>query len=189
MGIEQVRRNWGWFLALGIALIVLGTLGLGYAALLTFTSVLFFGILLLFSSVFQLVNAFQSRQWSGFFLHLLAGVLELIVGLFAVTHPLEAGVELTLVLAVFLIVGGIFRIVGSVMLQFPNWGWALLGGVISVLLGLMLWRQWPWSGVVFIGLCVAIDLIFHGWGWVMFALAIRSRPAAEVPPTSGGPAT
>jgi uncharacterized membrane protein HdeD (DUF308 family) len=181
-GIEHVRRNWGWFLALGILLIVLGTIGIGSSVLVTLASVYFFGWLLLASGILEIVNSFVSRRWSGFFLNLLAGVLEIVVGFLIVTNPVEAATQLTLLLAAFFMVGGIFRVGAAVSLQFPNWGWALLGGVVEFLLGIMIWERWPYDAVWFIGFCVALDLLFHGWGWVMFALAIRERaPSAAAP--------
>jgi len=68
-------------------------------------------------------------------------------------------------------------------LRFPNWGWALVGGIVSVLLGILLGMEWPESGLWFIGLCIGIDMIFHGWGWVMLALAYREghRTGSSVP--------
>jgi uncharacterized membrane protein HdeD (DUF308 family) len=170
-----MRRNWGWFLALGVLLIILGTIALGYAAVATVVWVLFFGWLLLIGGVMEVVSAFMARLWSGFFLQLLAGILEVVVGLLILVHPEAAAVGLTLLLAVFFIVGGVFHMVGALTLRFPNWGWSVLSGLVTLLLGILVWSKWPYDSLWFIGLCVAIYLIFHGWSWVILALAIRSR--------------
>src|SRR6266478_3934188 len=79
-GLHELRRNWGWFLVLGIALIILGMVALSASMIATIASIFFFGWLLLIDGVFQAMLAFWARQWSGFFLHLLAGVLSVIVG-------------------------------------------------------------------------------------------------------------
>jgi uncharacterized membrane protein HdeD (DUF308 family) len=181
-GLEEVRRNWFWFLALGIALIVLGVLALGAPWLVTVASVLLFGWLLLFAGVAEAVGAFWARRWSGFFLHLLGGVLNIVIGLLLVAHPTLAALALTLLLAAFFLVGGLFRVGAAAAVQFPGWPWAVLSGAVTALLGLLIWAEWPSSAVWVIGLFVGIELIFRGVGWVMFALAARELPR---PPNLG----
>jgi uncharacterized membrane protein HdeD (DUF308 family) len=61
-------------------------------------------------------------------------------------------------------------VIGSVWYRFPHWRWVALSGAISVALGLMLWNSWPVSGLWFIGLCVGIDLIVEGAGWISLTL-------------------
>jgi uncharacterized membrane protein HdeD (DUF308 family) len=78
-------------------------------------------------------------------------------------------------------VGGVFRIVGSLMYRFPQWGWVLFGGVLNLLLGILIWQQWPFSGFWVIGLFVGIDMIFNGWIWVMLALRLKSLPKLTTP--------
>src|SRR5262249_43288839 len=118
--------------------------------------------------------------WAGFFLLLLAAVLEIVVGCFVVAHPGAAALDLTLVLAAFLLIGGIFRIVAALAQRFAFWGWVLFDGIVSVILGLMLWRQWPASGVWFIGFCVGLDMLFRGCSWVALALAVRKAPSGSI---------
>src|SRR6516165_9111872 len=83
----RLHRCWVWFLILGIVLMVVGALAVGAAFVATFTTVLVFGYLLLAGGVVQVVNAFLGGSWRGFFVHLLAGVLELIVGVFMIEDP------------------------------------------------------------------------------------------------------
>ena len=86
--------------------------------------------------VAQLVGSFWTRDWSGFFLMFLMGVLYIVVGLLFLERPVSALEALTLLLACSLIVSGIFRIVGSLMSRFPQWGWVFVGGVINLVLGI-----------------------------------------------------
>jgi uncharacterized membrane protein HdeD (DUF308 family) len=178
--IEAVRAHWLLLLVVGILLIVLGTIALGASVFFTFLTVVIYGVLLLIGGVGQVVGAFMSRDWSGFFLHLLTGVLYLIVGIFFVRDPGEAALAMTLLLACLLMVGGVFKVVAALTYRFASWTWMLLSGVIDVVLGLLIWRQWPLSGLWVIGLFVGINMIFNGWSWVMLALSVRSlpRPAA-----------
>ena len=178
-GLDEARRNWGWFLVLGIALIVLGSVALGAAWLTTLASVLFFGWLMVFSGVFETVAAFWARQWSGFFLHLLSGVLNVVVGALILAHPSAVAGGLTLLLAAFFLVAGLFRVIAAAAMRHPNWGWDLLGGGVTALLGMLIWAEWPSSAFWVIGTFIGVDLLFRGWAWVMFALAARQlrRPA------------
>jgi len=141
-----------------------------------------FGGLMLLGAIFQVVTALWGRSWRGFFLHLLAGVLYLIAGLFMVENPLEAAVSLTFLVAACLLVGGILRIGLSVVERFEGWSWVLLNGVVSVMLGVGIWRQWPLSGLWVIGLFVGIEMVFSGLSWVMLGLAVRSGRKTGVQP-------
>jgi uncharacterized membrane protein HdeD (DUF308 family) len=179
-GLHELRRNWGWFLLLGIALIILGLVALSATFIATIATVLVLGWILVIDGVFQAAMAFWSRQWSGFFLHVLAGVLALIVGFLMLSKPVAAGLTLTLLLAVFFFVSGFFRILASLIMQFPSWPWVLLSGVINVVLGALIWSEWPESGLWVIGLFVGIDMIFCGWSYVIFALTVRRLPSAAV---------
>jgi len=176
VGAAELKRSWGWFLALGIALIVLGLFALSWSVLTTILSVEVFGWLLLFSGILSVVHAFLRRRWGGFFLELFAGILYLVVGLMLVGNPAAGAVALTLLIALSLLIGGIFRIVTALMVRFHHRFWLLLNGVISLLLGLMIWQQWPVSGLWVIGLFIAIDLIFYGWSLVMLGLTVKSLP-------------
>lgn len=175
--IEDAQHLWKWFLALGIGLLLLGIVALGASVSVTLASVLLFGLLFMVSGIIQAVQAFQTRQSSGFFLHVLAGLFDLVIGVLLVTHPTVGALALTLLLAAFFLVSGLFRSIAAVSLQFLNWGWALIGGIVSLFLGVLLLVEWPESGLWFIGMCIGIDMIFHGWGWVMLASALRAaRP-------------
>jgi len=113
----------------------------------------------------------------GFFLHMIAGVLYLVAGLFMIQNPVEAALGLTILVAVCLLVGGIIRIVMSVFERFEGWGWVFVNGLVSVLLGAAIWRQWPLSGFWVIGLFVGIEMFLSGLSWLMLGLALR--PASK----------
>jgi uncharacterized membrane protein HdeD (DUF308 family) len=180
-GLEIVKRNWGWFLALGIAQIILGAIAINAAVFVSVISVKVFGWLLLFGGILSVVHAFWERQWSGFFIDLLTGILYAIVGFIIITHPVENAILFTLMMAVFFMVGGVFRIVEAFVFPCPHWFWVLLNGVITTALGIMIWRQWPYSGLWVIGLFIGIEMILYGWSLVMIGLAARNLPLAAAP--------
>src|SRR5262245_58790653 len=130
--LHELRRNWGWFLALGVALIVVGLCAVGSAFVATLTTILTFGILMLIGGGVEVVSSFWAGRWGGFFLHLLAGVLYLVVGFLMVTRPLAAAAGLTLMLAALFFVGGVTRIVVALSHRFHGWGWVLLNGIVTL---------------------------------------------------------
>lgn len=171
--LEDLRRNWGWFFALGLVLILLGVLALSSTHFITDIYVQFLGVLLLIGGVLQIVYAFWAQKWSGFFLSLLAGILYTVVGILFITKPTVSAMTLTLLLSVIFLAGGAFRIVGALMMQFEQWGWALFSGIIKFLLGFLILIGWPETGLWVLGLFIGIDLIVYGWFWVVLSLAIR----------------
>ena len=174
VSMGELHKHRGWFLALGIGLIVLGIIALGYDVVTTALSVVLFGWLLVLGGILEIIHAFSTHRWGGFFLNFIAGLLTAVAGVLFVSHPLVGALTLTLFLGAFFLVGGVVAIVSAVRLQHPHWGWGVLGGVVTGLLGLLLWAQWPFSGLWFIGFAIGLQMIFRGWAWVMLALASRS---------------
>jgi uncharacterized membrane protein HdeD (DUF308 family) len=172
-GLERIGHKWGWFLVLGILQIVLGFVALGDTVAVTVISMIFFGWLLIFSAVLHALHWFRGSGQS-FFLDLLGFIFDLIVGIVLLTNPAVGAAALTLVLAVFFLVGGLMRIFASLSFDTPHRVWAILSGVISAGLGILLWIHWPLTGLYFIGLAIGIELMFRGWAWVMLALRMRS---------------
>jgi uncharacterized membrane protein HdeD (DUF308 family) len=174
--VAALRHNWFWFVLLGFLLTVLGMAAISYSALTSVAAVLVFGYFLLIGGVFYIVGAFFTGAWGGFFLSLLAGVLYLATGFIVVEHPGEAALLYTLLLAVFFFVEGLFKIVAALAGRFRHRGWVLFNGVVTLALGVMIWRDWPLSGLWVIGLFVGINLIMSGVGYMMLGLSCRQIP-------------
>jgi uncharacterized membrane protein HdeD (DUF308 family) len=137
------------------------------------------GVLLLLGGAAEVVGAFRCCSWSGFFLELFTSALSIVVGLLFLRAPVGALAALTLLFARFLMVGGVFKIVAAVSYQFAAWGWSLAGGIIDVILGVMIWQEWPATALWVIGLFVGINLIFRGFNWIALGLALRSLPRPQ----------
>lgn len=181
VGVDRLRKRWGWFLGLGVVLALLGTIALGSAVLTTLASMVFVGWLMMMGGVFQTLHAFTCREWGGFFIDLLAGLLYAVAGLLIVLHPAATATGLTLLIAILLIFGGIFRIAVALTVRFHNWLWLLLHGAVNLLLGIFILQDWPMSGLQVIGLFIGIDMIFNGWSLIMLGLAARSLPVDNQP--------
>lgn len=177
--LEELHRHWLLFLFLGLLLVGLGTIGVVASGLFTLASVFLFGWLLLIGGAAVAAHAFWARRWGGFFVQLIFGTLNLVVGWIMIMQPGIAALSLTLLLGVSLVVQGVFRIVAALAAQTDGRAWLLLSGVASLVLGILIWSEWPVSGVWVIGLFVGIDLLFYGWWLVSIALSVRHLPAAR----------
>jgi uncharacterized membrane protein HdeD (DUF308 family) len=173
---EELREIWVFLVGMGVALMILGIVAIGSSFVATLATVVVFGVLLLLGALFQLITALWGRSWRGFFVHLLGGVLYLIVGVFMIDRPVETALGVALLVALGLLASGIVRIVMSVIDRFDGWGWMLLSGVVSFLLGAAIWKQWPLSGLWVIGFFVGIEMLSSGLSWVTLGLAVRSMP-------------
>ena len=175
-GLDQVRKSWGWFLVLGILLIILGTICVVKAQTATTFSILVLGWVLAISGAVWLVNSFRAYSWHGFFLFLLNAIVRGVTGYLLIRHPDAGAAGVTMLLASLFIVAGLFRAVGAGVIRFPRWGWTVVSGLVSLAFGVYLLATWPAAGAYLIGIVIGIDLIFDGAALVGFAAAIHSLP-------------
>ncbi|MGY6248720.1 HdeD family acid-resistance protein [Bosea thiooxidans] len=170
-----LRRNWGWLMAEGIVLIILGVLGLGAVAMLSLASAIWFGAMIFVGGIVVLVDAFRHQGWRSRLWHILIGVLYVAIGVMTFVNPLVATASLTLLVGAALVATGVLRlIVAFQSRQLPYWTWVALSGLLSLILGGMILMQWPGSSLWVLGTFLAIELIFQGWAAIALARAIRS---------------
>jgi len=175
--LEHMCGNWVWFILLGALLAVCGTAAIVFPPVLVGTSIIVpvvLGVLLMVGGVATIISSFWAGKWSGFLLQLLVGVLYLVVGYVFTENPFKTALALTLFIAIVFIIVGIFRTTAALVLQFPQWGWALLNGVITFLAGVIIYRSLPEGAFWVIGLLIGLELLFNGWMWIMLALSLRS---------------
>lgn len=185
--LKAIQANWGWFVALGIAFIVLGFVALGHLLAGTVATALYVGALVFVGGIVQVIHAFRVQSWGRFFFWLLAGILYVVAGALIMYNPLLAAGVLTLMLGVTLAIEGIFRIAtGFGSRPAPGWGWVVAAGAATLLLGLVIIARWPLNTVYLLGLFLGIDLVVNGVATTLFGLAIK--PKAETSPTAAGTA-
>jgi uncharacterized membrane protein HdeD (DUF308 family) len=171
--LQALNQQWWCFLLLGISLVVLGSLCIVDPLIASISSVMVLGFLLLAAGITQVVSSFWAGRWSGMLFHMLIGVLYAVVGYMIVDAPGVSMLVLTKFIAIFLIVSGVFRIVAALVTRFHDWGWVLLNGAITLLLGLIINRQLPEAALWLIGLFIGIEMIFNGWAWIMLSFGLR----------------
>lgn len=147
----------------GIVTIVLGILAMAAPMVAGMSIALLVGFLVLVAGIVRMLWAFQAVSLGKGLLVFAIGLLTLLCGVAMVTDPLLATGLLTIFLAAYFLVDGAFEIAAAFQLRpAPGWGWMLFGGVLSVLLGLMIWQQFPLSGAWAIGVLLGIKLLFVG---------------------------
>ena len=170
---SQVRQFWGWFLFLGILQILAGIVAVSFAFSATLVSVVTLGVVLLVAAGGQIAASVLARDWGGFLLFLLLGLLYTVAGVMMIRQPLLAAEGLTLMLAATFLVGGVFRVIVALVERFPSRGWVLFNGIVTFILGILIWQQWPGSGLWVLGMFVGIDLIMNGVTWSVLAVGTR----------------
>lgn len=172
--LVKARDKWGWFVALGVLLLILG--GIAFANLLvaTVASVLFVGSMMLVGGIVEIVHAFGVRTWERFFFWFLSGLLYAVAGILAFANPLLASSVLTILLAIALAASGGFRIAFAMNHKdAKNWGWIVAAGAVSVLAGLLIALGWPVNSLWVLGMFLAVDLVMQGWALIAVGLALK----------------
>lgn len=174
-GIRALRSKWGWIVGFGVFTTIAGVIALGSGVMLaTATAVLIIGFMMLMAGVVEIVAAFNAKEWGQRILWGLLGALYVFAGFVCIQNPFRAATMLTLMLGIALIVGGLLRVfLAMQMKQGTPWGWVVVSGVISFLLGLMIVSHWPVSSAYVLGIFLGVDLIFVGTGWISVGLALR----------------
>lgn len=158
----------GWQLFWGVLLIVAGVLALLMPAVAALATALLFGWLLLFSGIFELVHAFQTRHREGFGWRLASGILTFVLGLAIVFVPVAGVASLALLVGGFLFAGGIARTVLAFRIKpLEGWGWVLFDGVLSIIVAILIAIGWPASSIGLIGFLTGFTLVFGGL-WRLF---------------------
>lgn len=162
-----------WLMALGIALMVLGVFALVASVATTLLSIVFIGVTLLVASIFQVVFAVTAGRWAGVGIHLLLFVLYGVTGVFLIFNPVLGAATLTLFLAFFFIVSGLFRAAYAAALRYSEWGWSFLGGMITTALGAYVLTNMPETSLVLLGVLFGIDLLLVGMSFLWSGVGIR----------------
>lgn len=161
--LRTIKRHAGVGIAVGVLVAVAGIFALLAPLAAGLSIAIAVGVLLLVAGVSRLFLAFRMGSFGHGLLVFLIGILSIVAGGYMLARPGMALATLTLVLAAFFLVDGIFEIVWAFRLRpIKGWGWTLFSGIVALALGIMIWRQFPVSGVWAIGTLAGIHMIFGG---------------------------
>ena len=181
-----IKRASGWSIALGVLMIVAGIIAMfaPWEAGLVITLVV--GWAAVFNGVVQIIFGVRTHGGWRILLEVVLGIIYIIAGIFLLMHPVGGLLALTLVLASFLLVYGVFALVlGFQMRPHRGWGWVLFDGIITILLGILIWHHWPFNADWVVGTLFGISIFISGVTRLMLSLAIRGV-AREADKALGG---
>jgi uncharacterized membrane protein HdeD (DUF308 family) len=181
---DLVRRASTWSILWGVSLICLGMLSLAMPLVAAVAINVLLGWLIVLAGIVHLVVAFHTHEAGSVIWRLLVGLAYICFGGYVIARPALGVVTLTLLLASLFLVEGIFNIV--LYFRAPSTlrsSWFLLDGIVTLLLGAMIYMQWPSSAAWAIGTLVGVSLIFSGLTRVMVSLTVRKAAASLSPPT------
>ncbi|UBF30017.1 HdeD family acid-resistance protein (plasmid) [Kovacikia minuta CCNUW1] len=172
--INDVKQNTGWFIALGILMVILGIAAIVEPLVATIAVARVFSWIFLFAGVIRIIHAVQSRQERGFWPKLLIGILYVITGIVLLGNVFGAALSLTFALGWVILVQGILEVIAAFKVRpEPNWGWLLFSGVISIILGILILYRWPFNAVWLLGIFSGISFLFAGSWMIMLPWAAR----------------
>jgi len=172
--IKEAKKNAGWLIALGVLGIVVGVFAIASPHVAGMWVSMVVGGILLVAGAGNLVAAFKAGSFGSGLLGFAGGALTSVAGLMMFFRPLFGMGVLTMLLAFYLFFDGISGItVGFRVRPESGWGWLAFSGALALLLGVMIWRQWPLSGMWAIGTLVGIHILLRGWSLVAIGLAAR----------------
>jgi uncharacterized membrane protein HdeD (DUF308 family) len=163
----------------GVIAIILGMLAMLAPGVTGLSVAILLGIFFLAAGILRMIWAFQAGSLARGLLIFAVGGLTLLCGLALIANPLLASGVLTILLAVYFILDGIGEIAAGIRLRSATgWGWLLFGGIVSIWLGLIIWAQYPLSGIWAMGILLGIKLFFIGLIMITGGSALRSPSRA-----------
>jgi len=175
---QSIRRASGAGIGWGVLTLVLGILAIAAPLVSGIAVSTMIGFLVFIAGVFQLIWAFGASSFGKGVLTFLFGGISIVAGVMFVARPLLGLATITFLLVLYFVADGISDIISAFAVRpAAGWGFMVFGGIVSLLLGFLIWRQWPLSGAWAVGVLVGIRLIFSGWGMIM--LGTMGRAAAK----------
>jgi uncharacterized membrane protein HdeD (DUF308 family) len=170
----ELKRASEISIVLAVLLIIFGVIAIALPLVSSIGITIVIGWLVLFAGIAQLVHAFQSKGIGHIVWKLVVAVVYLVAGVYLIAHPVLGVASLTLVLGVFLFAEGVADIVAYFFTRKSGSSpWVLLDGVVTLILGFMIWNGWPLSSAWVIGTLVGISMVMTGTTRLMMILAAR----------------
>lgn len=160
----------------GVLLVVLGVVAVAIPAVTTIVAETWIALIIGSAGAAKLVYAFQTRNEPGFLWKLLLSALYIATGILLFIYPLPGVLTLTLLIGSFLLAEGVFELFLAFRLRpEQNWTWVLGNAILTLVLGAMIWFQWPFDAPWLIGTLVGVSVLFTGISRVMLSLSLRNR--------------
>jgi uncharacterized membrane protein HdeD (DUF308 family) len=171
---DVAKKVTGWSIAISVLMIIAGLLAILLPLEAGIAVNLFVGWMLLFAAAAHFIYAWSTRGAGGMIWKVLVGILYAVIGFYLLEHPARGLATLTLVLAYYLLIEGVMEIILFFQHRSgPGAAWFLLDGIVTLILGILVWRTWPSSTEWVIGTLVGLSILFSGTTRLMLSLAAR----------------
>ncbi|MEH2445024.1 MAG: DUF308 domain-containing protein [Nostoc sp.] len=173
---RNINKDFNGSLITGVLLSILGVIAIAVPSLSTIFAETWTALILISVGFTKLVYATQTRHSGGFIWKLLLSGLYIATGIMLFVYPYTGVLTLTLLLGTFLLTEGTFELILAFRLRpQENWTWVLGNGIITLVLGAIIWLQWPFDAPWLLGTLVGVSIIFTGISRVMLSLNARSN--------------
>jgi len=173
--VQEAKKNAGWLVTLGVLTVIAGGLAIGSPLLSGLSVVVFIGVALAIGGAARTIAAFSAGSFGQGTLAFIGGIFTFGAGLILAARPGIGLATLTLMLGAYLLVDGISGTVLAFRVR-PESGWGsiLFSAVMGVILGFLLLREWPLSGMWAIGTLLGVNLLVSGFSMISVGSAARS---------------
>jgi len=174
-----IKRASGWSIALGVLMIILGIVAMLAPWEFGIVIALIIGWSAIFNGVAQIIYGIRTHSGGRTVIEVILGLVYIVAGIYLLMHPVGGLLVLTLFLACFLLVYGIFALVLAFQMRpLPGWGWVMFDAIITILLGILIWAHWPLNSEWIVGTLFGISILVSGVTRLMMSLAIRRMATA-----------
>ena len=172
--VDGIKKNAGLAVVIGVVTLIAGLLAIMSPLVAGVSITILVGAMLAISGVSQCFLAFKAGAFGRGLMVFVVGVLMTIAGVYMMNQPVAGLATLTIILMSYLLATGALEIIVAFQLKpADGWGLQLFNGIVTLLLGIMLWRQFPLSGAWAIGVLFGIKMIFSGWAFVFIGRNVR----------------
>ena len=172
--LDGIRKNAGLTVVSGIVLIVAGTFAILSPLYAGLSITILVGAMLAIGGIGECFLAFKAGAFGRGLVIFIVGVLMAIVGFYMMTQPVAGLAKITLFLAIYFFATGLIE--SAVAFQIKpaeGWRWQLANGIVTLLLGILLWRQFPLSGAWAVGVLFGIKMVSSGWALVFIGRHVK----------------
>ncbi|NOQ65515.1 MAG: hypothetical protein GQ582_13470 [Methyloprofundus sp.] len=185
---ESFIHHPGWFKLRGQIMLVLGVLLTLFSMLAPNVSMLgvvsswlpFSSVLIMAYGLLRCIDAFAAEHTSHAIMNAQNGIIDMVCGFMIFSNVGEPAEMLGIIVAAYLLMQGLNRMVMVVALELVNPNSVRIGGVVSILFGLMVWLSWPFSGLWFLSFAMGAEIANRGWALVFYAKAVAGQQAESL---------
>jgi uncharacterized membrane protein HdeD (DUF308 family) len=121
------------------------------------------GVVLILGGILRTAFAWIAIGWGSLLLRAAVGILTILAGGYMIMQPDVGAQVLAMVLVFYLVADGITSLIFALRLPPATGGaWMMLGAVASLVIGILMYMQWPASGELAVGILIGIKLILDG---------------------------